>query len=178
MPLSEEQIVRFSRQILLTEVGGAGQLKLLGSGARVAGRGPAPWTAAAYVAAGGSPVDPNGALPARVDELGFWADGPTGGTLITSIVGPGAAVPSTGAVAIIAEEHVVFGGAGTCRACLDRSRADSAKRPRPEDADLLGAVAALAHQRFALGSSDAGVLRITADGGLAREPLARCPRCA
>ncbi|WP_224240993.1 ThiF family adenylyltransferase [Hyalangium gracile] len=56
MALREEQILRYSRQILLKDVGGRGQEALLEGGAKIEGDGPAALTAAAYLAAGGTPV--------------------------------------------------------------------------------------------------------------------------
>ena len=56
MALREDQILRYSRQILLKDVGGRGQEALLEGGARLEGSGPAGLTAAAYLAAGGTPV--------------------------------------------------------------------------------------------------------------------------
>jgi len=53
MPLSEEQIERFSRHILLREVGGKGQEKLLGSSALVIGAGGLGSPVALYLAAAG-----------------------------------------------------------------------------------------------------------------------------
>ncbi len=53
MPLSEEQIERFSRHILLKEVGGRGQEKLLASSALVIGAGGLGSPAALYLAAAG-----------------------------------------------------------------------------------------------------------------------------
>ena len=47
MRLDEEQVDRFSRQILLREVGGRGQVRLLESRVLVSGTGPAASAAAA-----------------------------------------------------------------------------------------------------------------------------------
>ena len=53
MGLSEEQIERYSRQIILQEVGGAGQEKLLGSKVLIVGAGGLGSAAALYLAAAG-----------------------------------------------------------------------------------------------------------------------------
>ena len=53
MSLTEAQVVRYSRQILLAQVGGKGQERLLASGAELVGHGVAQLTAAAYLAASG-----------------------------------------------------------------------------------------------------------------------------
>jgi proteasome lid subunit RPN8/RPN11 len=68
--LSEEQVQRYSRAILLSGVGGQGQRALLSTGARLTAGGPALLTAAAYLAAGGTPVQgPPGTL--ALGEAGF-----------------------------------------------------------------------------------------------------------
>ena len=54
MALTEEQIVRFSRQILLRDVGGKGQERLLGAAVSVEGEGAAVTSAIDYLQAGGS----------------------------------------------------------------------------------------------------------------------------
>jgi len=77
MSLTESQIIRYSRQILLAQVGGHGQTKLLASGAQLVGRGAAQATAAAYLAAGGISVTAVGGSPRSqpalvgFDEAGF-----------------------------------------------------------------------------------------------------------
>jgi len=53
MDLSDPQIERYSRQILLREVGGDGQAKILAARVLVAGEGPALPVAALYLAAAG-----------------------------------------------------------------------------------------------------------------------------
>jgi proteasome lid subunit RPN8/RPN11 len=68
--LAEAQVQRYSRAILLHEVGGKGQSALLNTGVRLTAGGPALLTAAAYLAAGGTPVlGPPGSLQAQ--EEGF-----------------------------------------------------------------------------------------------------------
>jgi adenylyltransferase/sulfurtransferase len=72
--LSEPQIRRYSRQILLREVGGRGQSRLLSSGVVLCGLGPIGATSAAYLGAAGV-----GTLwlcdtrPVSVDDLGAGA---------------------------------------------------------------------------------------------------------
>ena len=56
MALREEQVYRYSRQILLPEVGGAGQERLLAARFRLVGAGGAQEVAAAYLAAAGCAV--------------------------------------------------------------------------------------------------------------------------
>jgi molybdopterin-synthase adenylyltransferase len=77
MSLTEAQIIRYSRQILLAQVGGKGQERLLASGAKLVGQGSAQATAAAYLAVGGIPVraaqraPPESDAKVRSDETGF-----------------------------------------------------------------------------------------------------------
>jgi hypothetical protein len=51
--LSEAQVVRYARHLILPEVGGAGQRRLLDAAARVDGAGPAHEEAALFLAAAG-----------------------------------------------------------------------------------------------------------------------------
>lgn len=70
--LTEAQILRYSRQILLKDVGGKGQERLLRSAVRVVGEGTAVQTAVSYLAAAGLGVE----LPERsvgAGEEGFLA---------------------------------------------------------------------------------------------------------
>jgi molybdopterin/thiamine biosynthesis adenylyltransferase len=53
MELSDEQIERYSRQILLKELGGVGQERILAGGVLVSGAGAVPPLAALYLAAAG-----------------------------------------------------------------------------------------------------------------------------
>lgn len=53
MPLAKHQIERYARHILLREIGGAGQTRLLAASARVTGHGLAAEEAATYLAAAG-----------------------------------------------------------------------------------------------------------------------------
>ena len=53
MPLSDAQIERYSRQIILPEVGAAGQQRLLAAACAVVGTGPLAATAARYLAGAG-----------------------------------------------------------------------------------------------------------------------------
>ena len=56
MELRDDQVVRYSRQLLLREVGGAGQRALLSAAVSTRGRGPALEVAVAYLAASGVAV--------------------------------------------------------------------------------------------------------------------------
>ncbi len=65
--LTESQIQRFSRQILLREVGGAGQERLLNTPVHVVGRGEAFEVARATLLAGGTPLDESAGLVIGLD---------------------------------------------------------------------------------------------------------------
>lgn len=194
MALQEDQIVRFSRQILLREVGGAGQLRLLAATARAAGEGPALATAAAYLTAGGSPVS-GPSRPLSSSERGFLTEWPRQ---------PGAAVVDDGCRNVIRSEQgfgiwlggagdsgvIVFAGDDSCRACLDAHLETLGAVPEAV-ADLVGAIAALQHQRHALGlpglSGDAnpsvshgcgeGRIEVRASGEVDVQSFARCEAC-
>ncbi len=73
MPLSDAQIERYSRQIILPEIGGAGQERLLAATVEVHGAGPLAAMAARYLAGGGVGhlrlVDDDGDAAALCAEL-------------------------------------------------------------------------------------------------------------
>jgi hypothetical protein len=78
MALREDQILRYSRQILLREVGGRGQESLLAGGVRLEATGAAGLTAAAYLAAGGTSLQAS-QVPLGPGAQGFLAaDGDVG----------------------------------------------------------------------------------------------------
>jgi len=71
MPLSDEQVDRYSRQIILPEVGGAGQERLLAAKVHLLGTGAiAAWAVRYLVAAGVGDLSSSPAVPAElVEEL-------------------------------------------------------------------------------------------------------------
>lgn len=77
MALSEEAILRYSRHILLKEVGGRGQERLLGARVRLLGDGPGLAAATLYLVAAGigtiALADPGLVSDA---DLGQWLYGP------------------------------------------------------------------------------------------------------
>ncbi len=89
MALTEEQIQRYSRQILLREVGGRGQVTLLSTRVALRGEGAALATAAAYVAGSGiSLVAPH--RPARDEERGFLIPAAAVGEPLEAVLAPDA----------------------------------------------------------------------------------------
>ncbi|MGA9521584.1 MAG: MoaD/ThiS family protein [Myxococcaceae bacterium] len=194
--LSEAQIQRYSRQILLREVGGAGQLRLLAASVRLEGAGAALLTAAAYVGAGGSRVNAT-ERPILGVEMGFLASASDAAKPLDAVVtdagfesslgeGPGELVLREGPVTPVdgaglihlggvgSEGRVVFAGEGTCPDCLASSLRELGAVPRGLE-DLVGAVAALVQQRLAIGMGEAcGIVTVSPPGMITGGPLLRC----
>jgi len=153
MKLREDQIQRYGRQILLREVGGAGQRKLIASPVRVAVSGPAAEVAITYLAAGGSPLELEpltpvafltGTSPAALNP-DVAATAPPAITLSTA--------PQPGPCVVLGSQLAFFPD-GACPDCT--------KTPdlagTPHDSVIFGAAAALLIQRFILGFGAAPVL--------------------
>jgi len=203
MALREDQILRYSRQILLKDVGGKGQEALLAGGARLEASGAAGLTAAAYMAAGGTavraeaePLSPSAAgflvsaeevgrpalevLEPALRELNPDALSPRGSGMLAELPvgewsgeGPWVALGGAGARAV-----VVFRSA---RGCADCFRATVAPLGAPPEGALgvgLGALGALTFQRLLLNlGPELGACAWSLQEGLS--PLAphRCARC-
>lgn len=192
MALSEEQIVRYSRQILLPNVGGKGQEKLLAAAVAVTGEGSAQWVAAAYLAAGGAPLQGNDSTVAP-GETGFLFDSddvgrPLAPALRSALLDANPDACREGsAPGCLAELPASFSGAGPwvglgysgergalifrsasgCQACFEKARQGLAKGPQGEGSVLLGALGALMLQRLALGMGpELGGLWVEPDGQL------------
>lgn len=153
MTLREDQIIRYGRQILLREVGGKGQQRLLDAAVRVQGAGPALDDAVAYLLAGGSPV----ARPPGVETGGFLA-----GALLEAL-NPDAAPRTEPLVELVpvgtsseAPAQVIVGAgvasrrADACDGCWQATRS----RLPAGEAPGAGSLAALAVQRLVLGWAD------------------------
>jgi hypothetical protein len=179
MALSEEQVVRYSRQILLTAVGGKGQAKLLEAGVLLTGEGAAQATAAAYLAAAGTKVSCR-ARPVAAEEAGFLLSADDTGRPLAAMVrsalldanpdalGLAVQVGSLGElpasfsgpapwVALGWKGHrgaIVFRGTEGCAACFEAEAASLSNGPASASAVLLGALGALAYQRLVLGLSE------------------------
>lgn len=202
MTLSEDQVQRYARQILLTPVGGRGQLRLLSTGARLVGAGSALQVAAAYLAGGGTPLS----LPeraAREDEVGFLLEAGATGCPLESTLGealrdlnPDSAArpPRWGAIGAL---PAVFSGeppwvalAGSrgrgalvhrsdagCAGCFHRTVAALSPVPAPLGV-LVGAAGALAFQRLVLalpGTPPLEALWVEPSGAFAPAEVLRCP---
>lgn len=177
--LTEPQIQRYARQILLREVGGRGQEALLAHPLEVRGAGPALSVAVTYLAAGGTPLR----LPA-----GFAPGGFLEGATLAQFNADAVASSAEGCLAaaprlpsgpapwiLLGANGVLFRGEAGCAACFELTAAALAPDAAPATAVTVGALAALVAQRLVLGRSEPL-------GGLAWDgerlvPLAvdRCP---
>lgn len=202
MALSEDQILRYSRQILLKDVGGRGQEALLEAGVRLEGAGPAGLTAAAYLAAGGTPVVTTDAKvgPATVGFLVADSDiGHLASEVLTRVlpeVNPDAAMPRPGGR--IAElpaawsgeaPWVALGGDGTrgavvfrgdqgCVWCFGETVRTLGAAPNGVLGVALGTLGALVFQRLRLGMGPGlGGKWLVAPGQLVDLELRRCAKC-
>jgi len=205
--LREDQVQRYSRTILLRGVGGAGQRALLQTGARLLSGGPAFLTAAAYLGAGGTPVEgPPGLV--GPDEAGFLVEARDVGqaaapTLQRALLrlnedavvqprafGSLAALPDGGGsprplVALGRRgDHVVLLGAGVeaCGDCLAQLCQGTQAPVAGPDAVQAGALAALLFQRLVLGlAPPLSGLVVSPGGEMQVLPLPECrhgPRLA
>ncbi|MCP3137966.1 HesA/MoeB/ThiF family protein [Pyxidicoccus xibeiensis] len=205
MALREDQILRYSRQILLRDVGGRGQEALLAGATRVDATGASGMTAAAYLAGGGTPVSGTGSLP-----LGPWAPGflvaaddvgrPAAEALSRGVpeLNPDAAGAGRGG-GLVAElpaawsgeapwvalggdgmrAAVVFRGPDGCVWCFGETVRHLVQPPDGALGVALGALGALVFQRLRLGMEPAlGGRWLLAPGAVEPLELRRCARCA
>jgi hypothetical protein len=202
MALREEQILRYSRQILLKDVGGRGQEALLEGGARLEGSGPAGLTAAAYLAGGGTPVvaSETRLAPAAVGFLVSAEDvGRSAAEVLSRVlpdVNPDAAVPpAAGRIAELPAAWngeapwVALGGDGTrgavvfrgrqgCVWCFGETVRTLQAPPMGVLGVALGALGALVFQRLRLGMGpELGGRWLAAPGQVLELELHRCAKC-
>lgn len=174
MALTEDQIQRYGRQILLRELGGRGQQRLLAATVQVDGEGPAFDDALAYLAAGGSPL-------AHEAPVGGFLGGAPLTALNPDARAAAQASPAVwlsarreghgGRAAVVLAGGVAWRRADACEACWTECLQALGEGEGPPG---LGALAALSVQRLVLGWSEpAGVVRWT---GARFE--ASSPRCA
>ncbi|MHB8873387.1 MAG: ThiF family adenylyltransferase [Myxococcaceae bacterium] len=200
MPLSEAQIVRYSRQILLRTVGGPGQAKLLELGAALSGEGSAQATAAAYLAAGGTPLSAR-ERPVAPEEAGFLlaaADSgrPLGAMLHASLLDSNpdalAKPPAYGTVGELPASFsgqapwlalgwsgrrgaLVYRSEQGCAGCFEATAQGLSNGPSGASSVLLGALGALAYQRLVLGLAEGlAAFWLEEEGGLSPMELTRC----
>lgn len=152
MSLTEEQIERYARQILLPTVGGAGQERLLASVVDVAGDGLAARTAETYLRVAGSK------------------------TRVTP--GPRVGLCSGEHRVRIFARAVGFASDAVCPSCSHEATElgpPPAPAPTGADAVLLGALAAALMQRLMLGQGPArGQIHLDEAGGLSARELPAC----
>ncbi|PTL85414.1 ThiF family adenylyltransferase [Vitiosangium sp. GDMCC 1.1324] len=202
MALREEQILRYSRQILLREVGGRGQEKLLSGGVRLKATGVAGLTAAAYVVAGGTAVEagPESLAPGAEGFLVPAEDvGRPASEVLARVLpdvnadalaghgtgrlaelpaawdgeGPWVALGGDGTRGV-----VIFRGAGGCVGCFEATTAAWGAPPKGALGVGLGALGALILQRLLLGLGPAlGACTWEAPGVMTDLPVRRCGRC-
>ncbi|WP_141323928.1 ThiF family adenylyltransferase [Myxococcus sp. AB025B] len=205
MALREDQIQRYSRQILLRDVGGRGQEALLTGSARVDATGASGMTATAYLAGGGTPVAGVGSL-----TLGPWAPGflvsagdvgqPVPETLAREVpaLNPDAANPERrgGLLAELptawsgeapwvalcgdgARAGVVFRGSEGCVWCFGETVRHLGSPPDGALGVALGALGAMIFQNLRLGLAPSlGGRWLVPPGGLEEMELRHCSRCA
>ncbi len=148
--MREDDIQRYGRQILLKELGGRGQAKLMARGVVVRGEGPGISDAVTYLTIGGTPVSQGS------------------GVVLASV---GGEVPSSGDVVLLGC-GVAWRTAAACDACWAQTRERLA--PLSTASVVIGSLAALTVQRVVLGWADPLGL-VTWDGAkLVSGPPARC----
>lgn len=199
-PLTEPQITRYSRQILLEAVGGRGQERLLAAGALATGSGSAQAVGLAYLGAGGTsaavrdrPMEPGevsfllsaadvgkpvapalraALLDANPDALREPAGRGRFSELPASFSGPGPWV----ALGWLGRRGVVlYRSDAGCEACFERTAGELTNGPAGALSVLLGALGALTFQRLVLGVGDAlGGMLVEEDGTWGPAPLVPC----
>ena len=202
MALREDQILRYSRQILLKDVGGRGQEALLEGGARLEGSGPAGLTAAAYLAAGGTPVTAS-ETPLGPSAAGFLVSvddvGQPAAQVLARVlpeVNPDAVGTGTGGriaelptawsgeapwVALGGDGTrgaVVFRGSQGCVWCFGETVRTLGPPPTGVLGVALGTLGALVFQRLRLGlGPELGARRLEAPGRVTELEIHRCSKC-
>ncbi len=202
MALREDQILRYSRQILLKDVGGRGQEALLEGGVWLDGAGPAGLTAAAYLAAGGTPVVasevrlgpaapgflvsaeevgvPAAQVLARVlPEVNPDAVGTRGGGQLAELPmawngeAPWVALGGDGTRGV-----VVFRSSQGCVWCFGETVRALGPPPSGVLGVALGALGALVFQRLRLGlGPELGARAVEAPGKVTELEVRRCSKC-
>jgi hypothetical protein len=155
--LSEADIRRYARQILLTPVGGTGQERLLARGTLVIGHGRALEVARTYLSAGGTPTEGGegrlGACSERFEGEGPWV-----------------ALGQRGTQPVVA-----FRGTGGCPQCFAATMKGCADPVDTASSIFQGTVAALCFQRLVLGlGAEMGLVTLDETGHARVEPGARC----
>lgn len=168
--LREDQIQRYARQILLRELGGRGQEKLLATPVRVLGASAELDVAIAYLAAGGSPLALDTAAGGFLAGAPPEALNPDARPASPPRLTLAAAPLATSPLIVVTDREVAWRLEGACPHCAWAPLSSSADGAHSV---LLGSLAAVIVQRFALGRLDPlGHLRW--DGNDLRPALAHC----
>jgi hypothetical protein len=201
MQLTEQQIHRYSRQILVTEIGGVGQMRLLAEGLSLATGGAAVQAGAAYLAASGVAISSQGTVQ-RGEEGFLLSNAEIGiprvaamqdalGDLNPDAVGPRgtgclAAIPSAFSgpgpwVAIGGGKEqgaILYRSEQGCEDCFRETAASLDEPPDGAISILLGTLSALVCQRLCLAlGSKLGGLWVDEAGRLGPMELRHCSRC-
>src|SRR5690606_10662033 len=191
--LTEPEIQRYSRQILLHEVGGVGQLRLLSQAFALRGTGPALIACAAYVEGAGCPL----ILPDRAlepDEVGYLFSREQVGQPLPSLSGAVAAAEGAEAPGELGQVPASFtsqgprvalgarGGraalawaaAGGCPACFGAAVGQLTAPGREADPVVLGSLGALVAVRLVLGEERSVGAMVLGPRGSERWELEPC----
>ena len=171
--MREDQIVRYGRQLLLRELGGRGQERLLASPVRVLGAGPAIDDAIAYLLAGGTPVELVGPPPegflSGAQARSLNPDAAPTGEIALEVLPAGLA--STAPMQVVVGAGVAFRNADACADCWALTSAVVG----PESGlPGLGSLAALAAQRLILGWGESLGLVLWNGARLETAPIRTC----
>ncbi|MFZ5445746.1 MAG: hypothetical protein ACOZQL_37480 [Myxococcota bacterium] len=166
--LREDQIQRYSRQILLREVGGRGQAKLLATSIELVGSSPELDVAAAYLAAGGTPIQLDSPVGGFVAGASLDALSPDARASSAPQLTLAAAPVFRPAQVVVTARSVSWRLASACPRCGWQDSVGPAG-----NSVLLGALAALVVQRFALGQLEP-LGHLVWDGAGFRPAVMRC----
>lgn len=166
--MNEDQIRQYSRQILLREVGGVGQKKLLAAPIEIIGWSEAIEVAVTYLAAGGSPITTRhkeGTGFLHQHQLPTTRDAP-----IAALVD--AESRSEAPLQVVIGDQLALRTPDLCPACWGQTRAAiTAPAPAPVAA---GSVGALLLQRHLLGFAQESKRLLWRDGTFQLGELIRC----
>ena len=161
MPLSEDQIQRYARHILLPEVGGVGQEKLLAAEVRVSGEPALVELAGAYLSAAGVRVDAHSGAGLH---LGLWERSPDRD-------GPEEIGCTLSRVCVRAESGRVRVVGGACPRCVGEP---SGPMP-PETGAIAASLAASECLRLILGIGEPARAWEIREASVSRIPFPCCP---
>jgi molybdopterin-synthase adenylyltransferase len=179
MPLAESELLRYSRQILVPEIGGLGQERLRAWSVMLVGKGTAQEVAARYLAAGGTevrtelePFEVGGTEADRWRLVGAGSLGEVPAHF--SGRGPWVGLGWTGA-----RGELIYRSAAGCTRCFEGNLRLLSSAPPRGQPTLLGTMAALVFQRICLGlSSHLGRLAVDPGGEISSLDARRCVQCA